>query len=64
MTNNPAKVDALRSLGVDVVGRLPVVIEPNPYSAGYLETKRLRMAHELPKRLPNTPVPGHAESKA
>jgi GTP cyclohydrolase II len=48
MTNNPAKVDALRSLGVQVAGRLPVVVAPNPFSAGYLETKRARMAHELP----------------
>lgn len=48
MTNNPAKVDALRSLGVVVAGRLPVVVAPNPFSAGYLETKRARMAHELP----------------
>jgi GTP cyclohydrolase II len=48
MTNNPAKVDALRSLGVQVESRLPVVVAPNPFSAGYLETKRARMAHELP----------------
>jgi 3,4-dihydroxy 2-butanone 4-phosphate synthase/GTP cyclohydrolase II len=50
MTNNPAKVDALRSLGVEVASRLPVVIAPNPFSAAYLETKRARMAHELPSR--------------
>lgn len=50
MTNNPAKVDALRALGVEVTGRLPVVITPNAFSAGYLETKRARMAHELPTR--------------
>lgn len=48
MTNNPAKVDALRSLGIEVAGRLPVVVAPNPFSAGYLETKRARMAHALP----------------
>jgi GTP cyclohydrolase II len=48
MTNNPEKVDALRSLGVTVVGRVPVVIPPNPFSRGYLEAKRLRMQHELP----------------
>lgn len=48
LTNNPAKVLALRSLGVDVVGRQPVIVEPTRHSAGYLEAKRLRMAHELP----------------
>ncbi|WP_394826438.1 GTP cyclohydrolase II [Pendulispora albinea] len=49
LTNNPEKVDALRGLGVEVIGRLPVIIEPNPYSAGYLDTKRRRMAHKLPR---------------
>ncbi len=50
MTNNPAKVDALAALGVTVAGRVPVVIAPNPFSRQYLETKRARMAHELPVR--------------
>jgi GTP cyclohydrolase II len=50
MTNNPEKISALRELGVIVNGRLPVVIAPTAFSAGYLEAKRLRMAHELPSR--------------
>jgi GTP cyclohydrolase II len=62
MTNNPAKVDALRSLGIEVTGRLPVVVAPNPFSAGYLETKRARMAHVLPNGLaPGAAVGGEAE---
>ncbi len=48
MTNNPAKVASLRSLGVRVVGRIPVVVPPTAHSAGYLEAKRLRMEHDLP----------------
>lgn len=48
MTNNPDKVDQLRRLGVEVDGRLPVVIRPNPFSADYLEVKRRRMHHEIP----------------
>ena len=48
MTNNPAKVEALEKLGVMVAGRLPVVVPPNPFSRGYLDTKRARMAHALP----------------
>ncbi|WP_146649113.1 GTP cyclohydrolase II [Labilithrix luteola] len=50
MTNNPAKVEGLGALGVTVIGRLPVIVPPNPFSRGYLETKRTRMAHELPTR--------------
>jgi GTP cyclohydrolase II len=48
MTNNPAKVDGLRALGVRVSGRLPVIVPPTAHSAGYLEAKRLRMEHDLP----------------
>jgi GTP cyclohydrolase II len=51
LTNNPAKVAGLRKLGVRVVGRVPIVVAPNPHSASYLETKRLRMDHDLPAEL-------------
>ena len=50
MTNNPQKVEELRALGVVVTDRLPMVITPNAFSAGYLETKRVRMRHHLPTR--------------
>ncbi|MES1173227.1 MAG: GTP cyclohydrolase II [Myxococcales bacterium] len=49
MTNNPAKVNELRKLGVVVEKRLPVLIPANPFSASYLEVKRLRMQHALPE---------------
>jgi GTP cyclohydrolase II len=51
LTNNPAKLRALRALGVPVTRRAPIVIAPNRHSAGYLEAKRLRMEHELPEQL-------------
>jgi GTP cyclohydrolase II len=64
ITNNPAKVDALSELGVEVAGRLPVVIPPNPYSRHYLETKRARMAHELPLRCDQSESPiAHGEAE-
>ena len=52
MTNNPEKVAGLRALGVNVTSRVPVIIAPNPFSAGYLEAKRMRMSHDLPTPLP------------
>lgn len=52
MTNNPAKLDELRSLGIDVIERLPVWIAPNKHSLAYLEAKRVRMRHQLPSRSP------------
>ena len=41
-------IGLLRELGVDIVGREPVLTPTNEWSAGYLETKRERMGHELP----------------
>jgi GTP cyclohydrolase II len=52
MTNNPDKVAGLTALGVHVAARIPVVVAPNPFSSGYLETKRARMAHLLPAYTP------------
>jgi GTP cyclohydrolase II len=48
MTNNLAKVRALGLLGVPVTGRVPIIVPPNQHSAAYLETKRVRMEHDLP----------------
>jgi len=50
LTNNPAKEEALRTLGINIVGRTPVLVPTNPFSATYLETKRSRMRHAIPAR--------------
>lgn len=47
MTNNPAKVEALRGVGVDVIERVAHKLPPNPHNARYLETKRDRTGHIL-----------------
>jgi GTP cyclohydrolase II len=51
MTNNPEKEHSLRVLGINVRGRIPVLIRPNPHSLAYLEAKRDRMRHKLPVQL-------------
>lgn len=56
MTNNPAKVEALKRLGVVIERRVPVLVPATPFSAGYLETKRRLMQHELPSS-PTPPEP-------
>jgi GTP cyclohydrolase II len=48
LTNNPAKVDALTALGIDVVARVPLHTPPNPHNRGYIETKAQRMGHYAP----------------
>jgi GTP cyclohydrolase II len=47
MTNNPAKVAALASVGVTVVERVPHQLPSNPHNARYLDTKRDRTGHLL-----------------
>jgi GTP cyclohydrolase II len=56
MTNNPAKVDALRRLGIAVTERVPLPIAPNAHNARYLQTKRRRMGHYLDRDGNATPV--------
>jgi GTP cyclohydrolase II len=47
MTNNPDKIEALISAGIEVTERIPLIVEPSPHNKAYLETKRKRLAHEL-----------------
>jgi GTP cyclohydrolase II len=56
LTNNPEKVESLTRLGIAVEGRVPVLVPANPFSAGYLEVKRRRMAHDLPSSPHAAPV--------
>ncbi|MDH5673603.1 MAG: GTP cyclohydrolase II [Myxococcales bacterium] len=45
MTNNPAKVEALRKDGVRVARREAMSIAPNDHNRDYLDTKNRRMGH-------------------
>jgi len=47
LTNNPAKVEALREEGLEVIEQLPLIVKASPYNTRYLATKKERMAHKL-----------------
>lgn len=47
LCNNPAKAEALTSLGVRVVERISITGVPNPHNERYLMTKRMRMGHSI-----------------
>ncbi|WCT77220.1 GTP cyclohydrolase II [Novosphingobium humi] len=47
MTNNPAKVETLKSVGVNVIERVAHALPANPHNARYLATKRDRSGHFL-----------------
>lgn len=47
MTNNPTKIHQLEQYGVRITGRIPHVMQPNPFNRAYLETKALRSGHYM-----------------
>jgi GTP cyclohydrolase II len=47
LTNNPAKVNALRAEGVTVVEQRSLIVKASPHNKRYLATKKERMAHML-----------------
>ena len=47
MTNNPQKVKGLSGHGLEILERIPLQTEPNPFNRRYLETKRSKLGHLL-----------------
>jgi GTP cyclohydrolase II len=47
ITNNPDKIRALDDAGIEVVSRIPVIIEPKEANAEYLESKKTLFGHLL-----------------
>ena len=47
LTNNPRKLDGLRDHGIEVAGRIPIVMPVNRHNAQYLLTKQKRSGHWL-----------------
>lgn len=47
LTNNPDKILGLEENGIQVINRIPLIIESNPFNTNYLETKNNFMGHLL-----------------
>ena len=47
MTNNPQKVRGLSGHDLEIVERVPLQTQPNPFNRRYLETKRSKLGHLL-----------------
>lgn len=45
LTNNPEKIDAVRSGGIEMVERLSADVPSDPHSANYVATKRDKLGH-------------------
>jgi 3,4-dihydroxy 2-butanone 4-phosphate synthase / GTP cyclohydrolase II len=47
ITNNPRKIAGLKGYGLDMVNRVPLIIEATAYNSGYLATKAHKLGHLL-----------------
>jgi 3,4-dihydroxy 2-butanone 4-phosphate synthase/GTP cyclohydrolase II len=47
ITNNPRKIAGLGGYGLEVVDRVPLVMDPGDHNAAYLQAKRLKLGHLL-----------------
>ncbi len=45
LTNNPRKIVGLEGYGIEVVDRIPIEIEPDPYTENYLKAKKEKLGH-------------------
>ena len=45
MTNNPKKIEALKSMGVEVSQRIPIFTNSNKYNEKYISTKIKKLGH-------------------
>jgi GTP cyclohydrolase II len=48
MTNNPKKIAALKGFGIDVVERIAIIVNKNPFNIAYLGTKAKKLGHMIP----------------
>jgi GTP cyclohydrolase II len=47
LSNNPEKIAALENAGIEVVERVPCIVEAHAQNTGYLQTKKEKMGHLL-----------------
>ena len=45
ITNNPRKIAGLGGYGLEVVDRVPLVMDPGAHNAAYLQAKRTKLGH-------------------
>ena len=45
LTNNPDKINSIE--GIEIIERIPIIMQTNEFNSGYLATKRDKMGHFL-----------------
>ena len=49
ISNNPKKRAGLSGYGLEIVGTVPIEVDPNPHNEKYLQTKRDKLGHDILK---------------
>ena len=47
LTNNPLKIEAMEQAGIEIVSRIPLLVQPKTDNMGYLSAKKELMGHLL-----------------
>ncbi|NDC82992.1 GTP cyclohydrolase II, partial [bacterium] len=47
ITNNPTKIVGLEGYGIEITGRVPLIVPTNPHNAFYMKTKSKKMGHMI-----------------
>ena len=45
ITNNPKKIDYVKSIGIEIIERIPAITKSNKYNEHYINTKKEHMGH-------------------
>jgi 3,4-dihydroxy 2-butanone 4-phosphate synthase/GTP cyclohydrolase II len=56
ITNNPRKIAGLGGYGLEVVDRVPLVMDPGDDNAAYLQAKRTKLGHLMEAASPAVPL--------
>lgn len=47
LTNNPSKVSEIAKYGIEIIERVPILIQPNKHNRKYFETKKKKFHHNF-----------------
>ncbi|BAH82953.1 GTP cyclohydrolase II [Candidatus Ishikawella capsulata] len=50
LTNNPRKVEILKSAGINIIERVPLVVGRTSHNSHYIDTKITKLGHIIPKK--------------
>ncbi len=50
LTNNPRKIEGLKKYGLKIIERIPIIVKPNRFNKGYIQTKKSKLGHMMDEK--------------